>query len=170
MSPVKKNQPFIVVVNDADVYAGLQSGQTIGRNRSIFHAPPGKFKQYSLLRINLGCLSGRNAEKCSVELVDIVNKPSDFCKLCPKFFVDISQNSTVPAFGRNGSYAVDFVFNVLPECTRVIGFSGKTAGHADDGNWRTKVFFHLTESKHLSIQFRICAVPEISQSRGASEP
>ena len=128
----RQNLPIVGLAH-ADEHAGAAAGQPVRRDAGVLQRLPAHLQKQALLRVHLDRLARRDAEELRIELVHAAKKRAaahvHFSRLAP---VRIEIGVDIPAPGGNLRHCISAVAKQPPESLRIIGVSGKSAGHADD--------------------------------------
>ena len=94
---------------------------------------PRSFEKHPLLRVHVGSLSRRDAEKGSVEAIMPVDEPAPLSVgLCSVFGITAPMGGAVPSVSRNLTHAVGAIAQHVPELA-LICCTWKAGGQSDDG-------------------------------------
>ncbi len=119
-----------------DVHSGIRPRQAFGRQSGIFERLPTHLEQHALLRIHVLGFAGRDAEKARVEMVHALAQESAFTNVhFPGFgVIGVIEAVRIPALGRNVDDGIRTFGQELPEFSRGVRATRKTAPDSNDGN------------------------------------
>ena len=132
-----RRQQLVVAVGQADEDAGPRAGRGGRVEARVFERIPRRLQQQPVLRVDRDGLALGHAEEVAVEAADVVEEgapPRD--RPAGDAGLGVVVRVRVPAVGGNLADQVVAAQQRLPQQLRGIDASGKSAGHADDGNGR----------------------------------
>ncbi|VBA41956.1 hypothetical protein LAUMK136_04308 [Mycobacterium attenuatum] len=119
-------QAAVVVGRDADEHAGATAGEPLRHLPGVFQSLPSHFEKQALPGVHTARLVRRDAEKVSVEPVDLVQEPTTTGAA-------VARGVRVPAVRRCLGDGVHAIAEQLPECRRPVG-AREAATDPDDGD------------------------------------
>ena len=124
---------LVVIVRDPDEDPDVGAALQIQDHARVLDRLPCRFQKQPLLRINVGRLPRRDAEKLRVKLVDPVEKSSalgDRLAGDPGF--GVIKPLHIPPVGGHFGHDIATFGQQLPKRLRVVDSAGETAADADD--------------------------------------
>ena len=126
---------LIVVVRNADEHADVGAFFEIEHHARVLDRLPRRLQQQPLLRIDVGRLARRNAEKLRIELVDAIDETAALGDgFAGQARLGIVKALHIPPVRRHVADRLPALDEQFPEGVRVIDSAGKPAADSDDGN------------------------------------
>jgi hypothetical protein len=132
----------IIVAGDSDKDTGIGASQALGHKRSILQRFPRKLEQQALLRIDIGRLSRRYAEKICVKEVDLIEQAgiaridSTHCRIGMMV-------AEIPAVTPDFAHSIHARLEIAPQARKVVGTAGIAATHPDYSDCSTRTGCHI---------------------------
>jgi hypothetical protein len=99
---MREQRAPVVIVADAQIYAGVATGQTGWRVAGVLERMPRYFEEQTLLRIHARRLARRDAEQLSVETIDVVEEGAVAGGHLPsRIGIGVVKSVERPTIGRN---------------------------------------------------------------------